>query len=318
MSNQQESTISERVIGLFEGPTKGPLFVAFGGIHGNEMAGVKALELVFQLLALEPQFNPGFQFRGKFIGIKGNLNAIKKGQRFLDEDLNRLWTRERIEKIQLSEHHNLNHEEKEAKEILTYVLDQIKVYQPDRLVLLDLHTTSARGGIFTVVQDNADSLQIALNLHAPIIKGMLTGLDGTILHYFRSETIGLPTVGVAFESGQHEDRLSVNRAISSIINCLRTIGCIDKEAMENRHDRILIEYSEGLPKVSELITIYKVKDPLAFQMQPGFRNFQPIKKGTVLAVDKGKAVSAGCDGMIVMPLYQKQGSDGFFLIKPLA
>jgi len=50
-------------------------------------------------------------------------------------------------------------------------------------------------------------------------------------------------------------------------------------------------------------------------MNPDYKNFQPISKGEILASDNDLNVSAPDDGLILMPLYQKRGDDGFFLIR---
>ena len=65
--------------------------VAIGGIHGNEPAGVRALERLFELLAEEPLINPGFTFKGELLALRGNLEALNQGKRFIDTDLNRIW-----------------------------------------------------------------------------------------------------------------------------------------------------------------------------------------------------------------------------------
>ncbi|MGB0432056.1 MAG: hypothetical protein ACPGLV_16395 [Bacteroidia bacterium] len=46
-----------------------------------------------------------------------------------------------------------------------------------------------------------------------------------------------------------------------------------------------------------------------------FLNFQKIEKGTLLATDKNGPIYCEQDCFMLMPLYQKQGSDGFFLIE---
>jgi len=51
----------------------------------------------------------------------------------------------------------------------------------------------------------------------------------------------------------------------------------------------------------------------AFQMEPGFRNFQPVRRGQVLAKDRRGKITARESGLILLPLYQKLGDDGFFL-----
>ncbi|HEY0458172.1 MAG TPA: hypothetical protein VGC97_03405 [Pyrinomonadaceae bacterium] len=53
-------------------------------------------------------------------------------------------------------------------------------------------------------------------------------------------------------------------------------------------------------------------------MEPGFDNFQPVKRGELLAQQKSGAVYANENGLILMPLYQKLGEDGFFLGREVA
>jgi succinylglutamate desuccinylase len=46
-----------------------------------------------------------------------------------------------------------------------------------------------------------------------------------------------------------------------------------------------------------------------------YKNFDKISKDELLAFDKYGEIRSKEDGMILMPLYQKQGNDGFFIIK---
>jgi succinylglutamate desuccinylase len=48
-------------------------------------------------------------------------------------------------------------------------------------------------------------------------------------------------------------------------------------------------------------------------MEPGFENFQPVRRGQLLARDKNGPITARESGMIVMPRYQPLGDDGFCL-----
>ncbi|MFT5998627.1 MAG: succinylglutamate desuccinylase, partial [Neolewinella sp.] len=82
---------SERIIGHYRGAEAGPLVVAIGGVHGNEPAGVLALERLFDMLEDEPRINPGFSFKGDLLALRGNLAALAAGVRFIDADLNRIW-----------------------------------------------------------------------------------------------------------------------------------------------------------------------------------------------------------------------------------
>ena len=308
---------SERVIGRYTGEEKGPLMIVFGAMHGNEPAGVKALELIFKMLEVEPIRNPQFQFRGRLLGLIGNTRAKKIGKRFIVKDLNRQWTNDNVARVKSAPEDTLDAEDLEIKEILQLIEAETLSYQPEKIVVLDLHTTTAYGGIFSIPTNEKESIRIALELHAPVVKGMLNGIRGTSLHYFNSNNFDVETVAVCFESGQHDEILSINRAIAAITNCMRTIGCVEARHIENQHDSLLIEHSKDLPKIAELIEIHSIDPEDNFEMMPNYRNFQTIQKGEQLAKDrKGKIISS-TDGLILMPLYQRQGDDGFFLIKTL-
>ena len=305
----------DRLIGTYTGTEKGPLLICFGSIHGNEPAGTQALERVFQMLAEEPIKNPSFQFAGRLIGLRGNLRAIQQGRRYLEKDLNRQWTPANVARIMKAQQGDLIAEDLEIREILEFIYAEIDSYQAEKLIVLDLHTTTATGGIFVVVTADAESVQIGTELHAPVIKGFLASIEGTTLHYFNTTNFSIPTVAVCFESGQHQEPIAISRAIAAIINCLRTIGCVHPSHIENKHDQLLQTYSAGLPKVVELILTHHIQPADEFIMKPGYQNFQPVKKGEIVAVDKNGPIRVEQNCLMLMPLYQQQGNDGFFLVR---
>ena len=299
----------------FEGDSGGPLLVVIGAIHGNELAGLKALELVGKMLEVEPVTNPDFYFHGKMIGIVGNWPAIDRKVRFIEDDLNRIWYADRISKIRGMHPSERSIEENELLEILNTIHFHIEHYNPTELILLDLHTTSSGGGIFAIPTRDPKSLFIAQNLHAPVILEMLDGISGTTLHYFtHSNFSSLRTTAVAFEAGQHEEERSVNRWIAAIISCLRSIGCVNQSDVETIHDEVLQLYSERLPKISKLLYRHEISNGDGFSMIKGFKNFDFIEKGTLLANDNTGPIYAKESGRLLMPLYQDQGSEGFFII----
>lgn len=307
----------KRIITKYIGTEPGPLLIVFGGMHGNEPAGIRAIELMGKMLEVEPITNTDFKYKGSFLGLVGNLKAYRENKRYVNADLNRSFTHENLQIVNKSPENELENELLEIKQILKEVHRAIKEIKPQKVIVLDLHTTSSYGGIFSIVTDNKESLKIAIELHAPVITGMLDGIKGTTLHYFIEENFGVPMVPVTFESGQHNEQLSVNRAIAAITNCMRTIGSVSPEHVENQHDNLLIEHSKSLPKVSKLISKHHIEEGDNFKMLPNYKNFQRIKEGEVLATDKNGDITASDDCLILMPLYQKQGEDGFFLIQKL-
>lgn len=305
----------ERVIGVYTGEEKGPLLICFGGIHGNEHAGIEALEEVFERLEAEPIKNQSFQFRGRMVGLRGNLQALTKGIRFIDADMNRMWTPENVNRILKTSESLLLVEEQEIKYLYEEIQQQIDSYEFDRLIFMDLHTTTADGGIFSICTDDDESLKIANELHAPVITGMLRNISGTTMHFFSKENFDYDVVAVCFEAGQHDAKDSSGNAVAAVINCLRTIGCVDPKDVENVHDNRLIQKSNNLPNVTELTYCHSIREEDQFIMEPGYLNFQEIKKGELLAHDRKGAIYSKNDGLILMPLYQPIGEDGFFVIK---
>lgn len=307
-----------RVIGSYEGEKRGPLLICIGAMHGNEPAGVKALELMFKMLEVEPITNKDFSYKGKMVGILGNKQAYAQKKRFIKKDLNRQFKEENIERLLGMDESGLENEDKELVEIIQLIRKEVELYKPEKLYILDLHTTSSIGGIFCITTNDEESLEIAKGLHAPVIKGFLEGIQGTTLHYFHEGNTGVETVAVTFESGQHDEPLSVNRAIAAVTNCMRIIGSIRMEDVENRHNQLLIEFSKDLPKVAELIERHDIVEEDEFVMRPDFNNFQRLKAGDVVADDVNGPVSIDKDCLLLMPLYQKQGEEGFFLIKEVS
>lgn len=312
----------ERIIGTYTGSEPGALVIVLGAMHGNEPAGVLALQEIFRMLEREPDVNPDFTFRGRLLGLVGNRQAYTTRKRYLDRDLNRMWSPVHLRRIQQAEPESLQAEDRELAELLDLIHAELQAVQPEALILLDLHTTSADGGIFCIPSDDRASLRLAKELHAPVILGMLDGLEGTLLHYAAGnhfEICGYPrySVGAAFEAGQHDDPLSVSRAIAAVVNCLRAAGCIRPEDVDSRHEQILKTFSDPLPKVTKLRHIHHIRPGDAFDMRPGYVNFQPIQQGEHLANDATGPVLAPEDGLILMPLYQPQGTDGFFVVKEI-
>jgi len=305
-------------IGSYTQDIPGPLLICTAAIHGNEPAGVIALQRLFRRLAAEPRRNPRFHFRGKLLGLLGNVRAYQAQTRFLHEDLNRIWLPERVAHIEHTLTDQLQPEELELAELLHLMRREMHQVPEDQdVILLDIHTTTARGGIFSVATSEPGSVRLGTAFHAPVIKGFMELLRGTTLHYFRREHTGKSTRAITFEAGQHQDPKSTRRAMAAIINCLRSVGCVDPRQVESQHDTLLRRYAHGLPRVAELVHRHVIQPEDAFRMLPGYENFQAVRQGEKLAEDRHGPILAPCDALILMPLYQKQGDDGFFLIRPV-
>lgn len=308
----------QRIIGEYSGSTQGALFFVVTSLHGNEPAGGKAVQTVLRLLQEEKIKNSNFDFAGKMVGLVANMAAKAKGLRYIDTDMNRIWTAERVKMIDHEPNTKLIlSEEREIKALLHTMRSEIAAYQPNRIFVLDLHTTTAGGGIFTIVPASEASEKIGLTLFAPLITGFADLLKGTLMSFLSGDFEGLPCTTLTFESGQHDDEESVTNAVSAIINMLRAIDCVKPEDVEDKHDEQLRERAALLPKRAELMYRHAITPSDNFKMRPGFCNFQAVKKKEILADDRKGTIKAIDNGLILMPLYQKQGNDGFFLVKKI-
>jgi succinylglutamate desuccinylase len=303
-----------RLIGRFDGGQSGNLVIVLGALHGNEPAGVHALRTVFQQLNAQAE---NLSFQGRFVGFIGNVRAFQKQIRYVSKDMNRQFTIQKIAAALMPPYRFRDSEDRELDELLKDIRAEIIDYQPNKIFLLDIHSTSAQGGIFAIPFDtDASSVALAAALQVPVVTGMMTGIGGTTLHFFNGEAFGVPSTAAAFEAGQHKDPRSADRAKSVIFNLLRHANCIEPTAFL---DNTLAEDnefpSESLPLMVDLKYVHHISDEDTFQMRPGFRNFQPIEKGQWLANDKNGAVLSPAAGRILMPLYQPQGKEGFFIVQ---
>ncbi len=301
----------QRVIGKFSGDEEGPLLVIIGAMHGNEPAGVRAIELVLKMLDVEYIRNLKFTFKGHVLGLIGNYKALEQKKRFIDRDMNRCWS----PVVMDNPDDNSIAEFEEIREVHNLVMEEIESGNYSKVIILDMHTTSSDLGIFVIPSSNPESLKIAKELQAPVVLGIADGLKNTNLHYFHNLESTVPIIPVVFESGQHQDPMSVNRAVAAIINCMRTVEMVDSEHVDNIHDHLLLKFSEPLPKVVELSYSHGITAEDKFVMRPGYKNFDSITEGEWLADDANGKVFAPSGGRILMPLYQVQGEDGFFIVR---
>ncbi|MEZ4886733.1 MAG: succinylglutamate desuccinylase/aspartoacylase family protein [Chitinophagales bacterium] len=314
MFGEQEINISinaqKRIIGNYTNNQEGPLLILMGAIHGNEPAGVKALQTVFHQLK---QCN--LPISGEMIGLIGNLEAFSKQKRFLSKDLNRQWGLDNLKRINETPKNQLREEDKEQKELLE-ILGQIISHPLNRrVILMDLHTTSADGVAYSIATSMGNSRTLAESLGVPVIMGFDKAISGTTLNYFS----GLGLESFCFEAGQHDAESSVTRTISAIWQLLVYIGCIEATEIPffENHKELLYELGEGLPRTVEYEYRHAIQPEDCFKMIEGFDNFQEVEEGQLLAYDKGGEIRAPFSGIMLMPLYQAQGKDGFFIVKEI-
>ena len=290
-----------RILGTYEGEQNGPLLVVTAGVHGNEPSGVKALQDIFR--ELEEKQPP---MKGTFLGIAGNLEALQQDKRFIDEDLNRTWTRDKLEKSVPQ-----THEEKEMKEIIEVLEKYPESEYPSRY-FIDCHTTSSASLPYISVQDVGSNNDFAHLFPTYIVVGFSDIVDGSIDKYFSSKGI----TGFTFEAGQHTDQNTRKNQETLIWLALHEVCEVELENIScypTCHDVFPQQYPEG-QQTFEILYRHGLKEGDTFEMRPGFQNFEQIQKDQLLAMHNGQEIRSKWDATLFMPLYQAQGNDGFFII----
>ena len=294
---------NSHLIAEFIGDPGGPTLMAFGSVHGNEAAGSAALERVADA------FRAGkYEIRGRVYLFRGNTRALAKGVRFIDSDLNRHWTGPNVVRNmpdtalepQLSE-------DREQAELLRDI-NHILASARDEVYAIDLHSTSAEGVPFATVGDTMRNRAFAQKFPVTVLLGIEEQLEGTLLEYLNN--LGVITLG--YEGGQHyaESTVAVHQAL--IWRAMVNAEIIGEAEQLKRFDRVLLKASKE-PKIFEVRYRHAITADDRFEMLPGYNNFDPIERGSQLANDKRGMVVASEKGVILMPLYQKLGEDGFFI-----
>lgn len=301
----QKTTSVNRMIGKIEGGKTNPTIVFFAGIHGNENSGIFALQEVFK--TIEP-----LNIQGSVYGISGNLKALELNKRFIDEDLNRIWTHDKLDYIK--DKNQLNVEEQEQAELFD-ILKKIIIDHSGPFYFIDLHTTSSKTLPFITINDALINRKFSKQFPVPIVLGIEEYLNGPLLSYINE----LGYVSLGFESGQHEEENAISNHISFAYLALVFSKILNKEDVIDykAHFNQLKKASQNEIEISEVIHLHKIKKNEVFKMKNGFESFQPIKKGTKLAISNNEEIVSEHNATLFMPLYQDVGEDGFFIIRKI-
>src|SRR5690606_26801641 len=181
------------------------------------------------------------------------------------------------------------------------------------ICFIDCHTTSAMTMPYISVNEHPESLHLAR--HFPL--SCVVGLEKSIPRCFGEYCNRLDYRCFTVEGGQHEDLASIENHESMLWLLMAYSGAMRKEDIRN-----FSEYQDSLARHTtegcrhfRLAAHYRISDGENFLMRPGYVNFQKVAKGEVLADNYLGEIRSPCDARILMPLYQPQGDDGFFLLE---
>ena len=299
-----------RILGRVSGEQAGPSLIVMAGVHGNEKAGIKASQRVLHRLE-----HSAVSAVGDATFLAGNLPALRQNARYIDLDLNRQWTPEKLAVLKANgdeaEGPVEHAEQRELLRTLRGIIDTAR----GPLVMVDLHTSSAQGPPLLTVGDTLRNRRFAQTFPLPLILGLEEQVEGALLELLNNR--GVVTLGV--EGGSHESPASIDHHEAALWQALVSSGILQARDVPEleRHQELLRAATRGVPPVIEVRYRHPIRAADQFRMKPGFVNLARVQKGQVLAQDTRGPVRAPETGLILLPLYQGQGADGFFVSRPV-
>jgi succinylglutamate desuccinylase len=291
----------QRVIGRVHGAAAGACVVVVAGIHGNEPAGVRAARRVLERLAALP-------IRGDVVVLAGNLRCLRRGQRFETRDLNRGWNDAALQALRAQDPATLRAEDAEQRELADAVDDAFAGARGER-VLVDLHTSSAPGIPFVLFGDTVAQCDFVRALPIPLLLGLVEQVEGILAEHYTARG----AVTFCVEGGQHASADAEHNLEAAVWLSLAQAGVVDGTLPEVAPARARLDAARaGLPHLLEVVFRHAIGPDDGFVMEPGFLNISRAHRGQLLARDRHGEIRAPADGAVVLPLYQKQGNDGFF------
>jgi predicted deacylase len=289
-----------RLIAHLRGTRPGPTLILVGGVHGNEPAGIIAARSVLGDLTVD-------QVAGEVIALVGNARAVGAAKRFIDRDLNRMWTPERVATARARHAEPDVSEHIELAE-LADAIDRIIERAAGPVHVVDLHTTSADGVPFVVVGASDAHRTFASHFPLPGIAGLEEALEGVLTRYLG----GRGCITLAVEGGQSATTQAAANLEATVTLALEASGVVEAMPGAAAAREHLARVRGDLPAAIEVVSRHHVDPDSGFVMEPGFANIQRVTGGTLLARERDREIRAPFDGVVLLPLYQPQGEDGFF------
>jgi predicted deacylase len=269
----------------FEGARGGPHVVIAALVHGNELCGAWAL-----LRLLEREIRP---WRGRLSLAFVNLAAFDafdpanpKASRYLDEDLNRVWSPATLDGPRRSR------ELERAREIRPLI------ERAD--FLLDIHSMQlpALPLLLTGVTDKGRRLAAAMGFPGCIVADAGHRNGARIRDFGAFGDPDSPRTAVLVECGQHWARRSVAVAIATCRQFLAALDVVEPRLLD-RLGRAPARKSQRVVEVTEAVTVAAGRFPFTRE----FRGLEVIPQaGTVIAYDGTLPIRTPYDScVLIMP-----------------
>jgi len=155
----------------------------------------------------------------------------------------------------------------------------------------------------------------AARFHTTVVLGLEEELQGTMLEHLSERDC----ITMGFEAGQHADPRSVatHEAVIEVALVATGILPVDARSELAHHVETLQGRCKRCPAFFEILHRHAITPADAFRMQPGWTNFDAVARHQILGEDARGPVRSTQRGLILMPLYQGLGADGFFVGRPV-
>jgi succinylglutamate desuccinylase len=265
--------ITDQIITIDSGQP-GPTLAIIAGVHGNERAGVYALQQLLPNLTIT---------RGKVYAAFANPPAIEANVRFITKNLNRCF---------LPDNQGNDYEDQRARELMS-MLDKCDA-------LLDLHMFYDDDGVpFAICEDNV--LELAQKLDVDIISTNWTEVEpgGTDGYMFEAGKLGLCVECGPISKAEAYTPLTVK----TVHQFLKYFDMTNEPVEYSATPKRLIRAQKAIHKSSD-----------NFVLAPGLHNFDRLEPGQVIATEGDQQFTATANQCIIFPHYNaKLGEEAYII-----
>ncbi|MGI9350369.1 MAG: succinylglutamate desuccinylase/aspartoacylase family protein [Rhizobiaceae bacterium] len=264
-----------RVVGngivRIDAEAKGPAIGVICNMHGNELCGRQAVHRILEKYEIKS---------GSLVLIDGNQEAALLNRRFVESDMNRMFTAELLA------------QKNPGQDLLRaqYLADVIPSLGLDHAI--DFHSTSTETEYpFTVSFPRSEQLTELCPVAR--IYGWKGIIKGPLVEWMND--LGIPTVVV--EAGQHVDKKSVDVAERTLISILSHHGLISLEK----------PFRMKAQNTFEVLEFVNFKDASTFRFKKVYASFDHLERGEVIANDSTRTYQVPDEEglQILMPALQE-------------
>lgn len=261
-------------IHLIKGNQPGPSLAILAGVHGNEKAGVFALEELLPSLNIT---------RGKLYLAFANPPAIEANTRMINKNLNRCFVSGNV---------GTDPEDIRARQLMT-MLDKCDA-------LLDLHMFYDDDGLpFAICEDNAIDLAEIFDVDIISTNWTATEPGGSDSYMYLQGKLG-----VCLECGPiSKSKAYAPFAKNAIFQFLKYFDMTAENVSYSNKKKRLIVAKEAVHKSSA-----------DFKLSPGLHNFDRLTEGQIIAKDKDRRYLAKKNECIIFPHYKARIKEEAYII----